>query len=160
MALAQYRELESPLSLANIRMRRNALLALRDRIQTRAGDRPIYFPWIPYRDTLRTFQSYLVKMPQEAIDLFPSLREAVDQAQARSSGLASTSPVEQAMQAVLDAAGKVARRGRGQGFQPDQAVKVAVEAHAMNVATEFYGEDWVVEDVHGTKRLRSSLPSR
>jgi hypothetical protein len=151
VALAQYRDLESPVSLADIRMQRNAVLALRDRIQARAGDRPIYFPWIPYRDTLRTFQSYLVKMPQEAIGLFSSLRAAVEQAQARSSGLASASPAEQAMQAVLDAAGKVARRGRGQGFQPDQAVKVAVEAHAMNVATEFYGEDWVVEDVHGTE---------
>ena len=50
-----------------------------------------------------------------------------------------------------DAAGKVARRGRGQGFQLDQDVKVAVEAHAMNMATEFYGEDWDVEDVHGTE---------
>ena len=55
------------------------------------------------------------------------------------------------MEAVIDAAGKLARRGGGQGFQLDQDVKVAVEAHAMNAATEFYGENWDVEDVHGTE---------
>jgi len=39
----------------------------------------------------------------------------------------------------------------GRGFQLDQDVKVAVEAHAMNAATEFYREDWDIEDVHGTE---------
>jgi hypothetical protein len=52
---------------------------------------------------------------------------------------------------VKDASGKVARQGRGQGFQLDQEAKVAVEAHAMNMAVEFYGETWDVEDVHGTE---------
>lgn len=61
------------------------------------------------------------------------------------------SAAEQAAEAVGDAAGKVARRGGGQGFQLDQEVKVAVEAHAMNAATEFYSRDWDVEDVHGTE---------
>jgi Protein NO VEIN, C-terminal len=30
-------------------------------------------------------------------------------------------------------------------------VKVALEALAMNVATDFYGRTWDVEDVHGTQ---------
>jgi len=64
---------------ANRHEPRNALLALRQRIQVSANGQPIYFPWIPYQDTLRTFQSYLVKMPQEAINLFPQLRAMVDQ---------------------------------------------------------------------------------
>ncbi|HCU92539.1 MAG TPA: hypothetical protein DHU96_07255 [Actinobacteria bacterium] len=38
--------------------------------------------------------------------------------------------------------------GRGSS-QLDQDVKVAIEAHAMNVATEFYAQAWGVEDVHG-----------
>jgi hypothetical protein len=42
------------------------------------------------------------------------------------------SPVEQAEEAVKDAAGKVARPRRGQGFQLDQEVKVAVGTLAMN----------------------------
>ena len=41
--------------------------------------------------------------------------------------------------------------GRGQGFQVDQVVKVAVESCAMRAATEFYGQDWEVEDVHGNQ---------
>jgi hypothetical protein len=54
-------------------------------------------------------------------------------------------------QAVAQAAGKTARPGRGQGFQVDQVVKVAVESCAMRAATEFYGENWDVEDVHGNQ---------
>jgi hypothetical protein len=149
VVLAQYRELDPPVSLTEIRAHRDALLALRERIQARASGQPIYFPWIPYQDTLRTFQSYLVKMPQEAISLFPQLRTAVDRAEARPTGPVPASAAEQIEAAVAEAAGKVARRGRGQGFQLDQDVKVAVEAHAMNMATEFYAHAWDVEDVHG-----------
>ena len=59
------------------------------------------------------------------------------------------SPTQQAEQAVKDAAGKVAWPGWGQGFQLDQEAKVAIEAHAMNMAAEFYGAAWGVQDVHG-----------
>ena len=62
-----------------------------------------------------------------------------------------TNWVAQAEEVVKDAAGKVARCGRGQGFQLDQEAKVAVEAHAMNTATKSYAKDWDVEDVHGTE---------
>lgn len=147
--LSHYRELQSPLTLTEIRAEKDAILAMRARMQADANGQPIYFPWIPYRDTLRTFQSYLVKFPMEAIGLFPELRAAVEEAEVRSPGLAPASPVEQAEDAVNQAAGKAARRGRGQGFQLDQEVKVAVEARAMNTATEFYAESWHVEDVHG-----------
>ena len=78
VALDQYRQLEPPVTLAEIRQHKDALLALRQRIQARASGQPIYFPWIPYQDTLRTFQSYLVKMPQQAISLFPQLRAMVE----------------------------------------------------------------------------------
>jgi hypothetical protein len=151
VSLDQHRQLEPPVTLAEIRRHKEALLALRRRIQADASGQPIYFPWIPYQDTLRTFQSYLVKMPREAIRLFPQLSEAVGEAEGQAPGLVLTSPAEQAEEAVKDAAGKVARRGRGQGFQLDQEVKVAVEALAMNMATEFYSKTWDVEDVHGTK---------
>jgi hypothetical protein len=147
--LSQYRALDTPLTLADIRAQRPGLLAIRTRIQASAGGQPIYFPWIPYQDTLRTFQSYLVKMPQVAISLFPRLRAAVEQAEDRSVNLAATSPVEQAQEAVNRAAGKAAARTRGQGFQVDQEAKVAIEAHAMNAATAFYADAWKVEDVHG-----------
>ena len=151
VALDRYQQLEPPVTLGEIRQHKDALLALRERIQARANGQPIFFPWIPYQDTLRSFQSYLVKMPQQAISLFPRLRAMVNRAEAQPSGFVLASPTEQAEQAVKDAAGKVARRGRGQGFQLDQEAKVAVEALAMNTATEFYGKAWDVEDVHGTE---------
>jgi hypothetical protein len=75
----------------------------------------------------------------------------VNQAKGQSSALILPSPAEQAEGAVNDAAGKVARRGRGQGFQLDQEMKVAVESLAMNAATEFYSKAWDVEDVHGSR---------
>ena len=149
--LGQYWQLEPPVTLAQIRQHKDELLALRERIQARASGQPIYFPWIPYRDTLRTFQSYLAKMPREAIGLFPQLRTMVDQVTAQPAVFVPESPAEQAEEAVQDAAGKIARRGRGQGFQLDQEAKVAVEARAMNAATEFYGKDWDVKDVHATE---------
>jgi len=149
--LDQYRQVEPPVTLAEIRQHKDELLALRERLQARGSGQPIYFPWIPYQDTLRTFQSYLVKMPQEAIGLFPKLRATVDQRAAQPPGVVPASPAEQAEEAVQDAAGKVARRGRGQGFQLDQEAKVAVEALAMNAATEFYSRDWDVEDVHAAE---------
>lgn len=59
--------------------------------------------------------------------------------------------VKQVEESVAQAAGKPTRRGRGQGFQNDQAVKVAVEVCAMKAASEYYGKDWDVEDVHGNQ---------
>lgn len=62
------------------------------------------------------------------------------------------SPVEMAEAAMEDAAGNLAQSSRGQGFQLDQEVKGAVEAFAMDTATQFYREaGWQVEDVHGSK---------
>jgi hypothetical protein len=151
VALDRHRRLEPLVTLADIRQHKDALLALRQRIQARADGQPIYFPWIPYQDTLRTFQSYLVKMPQEAISLFPALRAMVDQAEAQPSRVVLASPVEEAVEAVEDASGKLARRGRGQGFQLGQEAKVAVEALAMNMATVHYSKAWDVEDVHGAE---------
>ena len=151
VALDWYEQLEDPVTLGEIRQHKDALLVLREQIQARASGQPVFFPWIPYQDTIRTFQSYLVKMPRQAISLFPRLRAMVDRAVAEPSESVLASPAEQAEQAVKDAAGKVARRGRGQGFQLDQEAKVAVEAHAMNTAAEFYRAAWDVQDVHGTE---------
>jgi hypothetical protein len=106
--LDHYRRLEPPVTLAEIRRHKEALLALRPRIQAGPNGQPIYFPWIPYRDKLRTFQSYLIKMPRDAIRLFPQLRAMVDQTKGQVPGLVLASPAEQAEKAVKDAAGKVA----------------------------------------------------
>jgi hypothetical protein len=81
----------------------------------------------------------------------PTVPTAVGQAEARRLAPAAGSPVAEAEEAIAHAAGKRGSRGRGQGFQIDQEAKVAVEVHAMNVATAHYARDWDVEDVHGTE---------
>lgn len=67
------------------------------------------------------------------------------------SEMAASAEARQIEEAVAQAAGKPTRRGHGQGFQVDQAIKVAVEDRAMRAACEFYGKDWEVEDVHGNQ---------
>ena len=59
------------------------------------------------------------------------MRAMVDRAVAEPSESVLASPAEQAEQAVEDAAGKVGRPGRGQGFQLDQEAKAAIETLAM-----------------------------
>jgi hypothetical protein len=44
----RFRELEPPVTMAEIRDRRDQLLALRRSMQDQAVGPPIYFPWIPY----------------------------------------------------------------------------------------------------------------
>jgi hypothetical protein len=62
------------------------------------------------------------------------------------------SPVEQAEEAIQDAAGKAAHRGTGQGFQRNQEIKTKVEAHAMKTAIAFYARrGWTVRDVHSSE---------
>lgn len=110
MALDEYRQLEPPVTLADIRQRKDELLALRQRIQARAGGQPIYFPWIPYRGRA------------------PHLPELPGQDASASNQLVCSAPRD-----------------------VDQEAKAAVEALAMNLATEFYSKTWDVQDVHGTE---------
>jgi hypothetical protein len=60
VALGGYRPLAPPLVMTQIRDKKDQILSIRSRILASSNGRPIYFPWIPYQDTLRTFQSYLV----------------------------------------------------------------------------------------------------
>jgi hypothetical protein len=129
------------------------LMAIRDELQRRHGPRTrLYFPWVPYAgDTqpMRTFQTYLAKLPAAAIELIPQLHHAVDTAQA--TAVPSASELDQVEAAVYQAAGQHAQaRHGGQGFQLEPAVRVAVEAHAMNTATDYFLDaGWEVVDVHG-----------
>lgn len=129
-----------PVTLAELRELEPQLMAIRDELQRRHGPQTrLYFPWVPYArgaQPMRTFQTYLAKLPAAVLDLVPRLRHAVDAA--RASAMPPASEVDQVEAAVAEAAGQRARTRRGgQGFQLEPAVRVAVEAHAMNVATDY-----------------------
>lgn len=135
--LEDLRRLEAPLTLDAIRERRDAILSLRDSLQVQHPAASLYYPWIPYRDTLRTFQTYLAKFPRAALDLLPELAEVVADIEGAPPRPAPGHPeIEQAERDLAAASGKPRPRKRAsvQGFAVNQQVKVAVEAHAMNAA--------------------------
>lgn len=141
VALANYSPLVAPLSLSVVQQRRAALLAVRDSLQAAHPGQPLYFPWTRYQDSLRTFQTYLAKLPRATLGLLPELGGAVDTLIEETGPEAPLLPtVEKAGRDIASAAGRPqpALRGKGQGFALDQQVKVAVEAHAMNAALVHY----------------------
>jgi hypothetical protein len=154
VALADHRSLASPLTLAVIRQRRSALLAVRDRLQAEHPGQSLYFPWIPYQDSLRTFQTYLAKLPRAALDALPEVGEAVA---ALVDGplvpLLALPDVDDAERDMASAAGRPRppRKGKGQGFATDQRVKVAVETYAMNEAFLHYSQVGGVTDKSRTE---------
>ena len=116
VALDQYRQLEPPVTLAEIRQHKDALLALRQRIQARASGQPIYFPWIPYQDTSAPSRATWSRCLAKPSACFPSsarwsTRWKLNRRSSRWHRLA-----DQAEEAVQDAAGKVARRRQRSGI--------------------------------------------
>jgi len=150
--LNHYIDLDPELTLDELRRHEPKLMAVRAALSSRHGAQRLYFPWVPYRgQRMRTFQSYLVKLPQAAIDVVPRLRTLVDSADKARQGPLTPRPEAAVIEDAVGAAAARRRAGRGQSYQLDQQVKVAVEAHAMNLAIEFYEKSWIVEDVHGSE---------
>jgi hypothetical protein len=146
---------DPPVTLTELRGHEAELMKIRDDLENHHPKAALYFPWIRYGSgsaPMRTFQSYLVKFPQAAVDVIPRLRAAVDAAQGALVGpVAATPEVDLAEAAVEDAAGR-GRQRRGQGFVLDQKTRVALETHAMNRAIGYYDRrGWTVGDVHGNK---------
>lgn len=143
-----YRALSDPVTLADIRTQRDGLMSMRNRLKRQHPAMSLYFPWIPYREGLRTFQTYLAKFPADALALFPSLDSAIRELAFPVHGPGTVSdPASEAEAHVRAFAGKP---GRGQGFAVDQRAKVAIEVHAMNLAYEHYSSVGTVEDVSRT----------
>jgi len=149
--LDNFAVVDPTISLGDIRLKEEALLEIRDELEKRNRG-AVYFPWTPYGDgPIRTWQSYLVKLPQAAVDLFPRLRTVVDEVAASQTGsLDLPTETQEAEDKVADVAGK-SRLRSGQGYQLEQAVKSAVEAHAMNAAIAHFGGLDAIADVHGTE---------
>jgi len=104
-----YRPLARPLSLE-----------IRGALRTEHPKRPLYFPRIPYQDTLRTFQTYLAKLPRAVLDVLAELGEAVMAVLEEPRTPAPTGvDVEAVESEVASAEGRPrpARPGKGQGFR-------------------------------------------
>ncbi|PZG15591.1 protein NO VEIN domain-containing protein [Nonomuraea aridisoli] len=152
VALADYRPLAEPLPLAVLRQRRLALFAVRDALQAEFPGQRLYFPWIQYQHSLRTWQTYLAKCPNAVLDVLPEVKEAVEALVGEQPPTILTrSGVEEAERQVAAAAGRPRMSRKGQGFATDQQVKVAVETHAMNEALLHYSKLGNVTDTSRTE---------
>jgi hypothetical protein len=138
--LERYQPLAAPLPLPIIQQRLPSLFAIRDELRTRYPRESLYFPWTPYRDTLRTFQSYLAKFPKAALQVLSELVPVVAQVSTGQQEGIINQETEDAARVVATASGRPRprRTGTGQRSTLDQRVKAAVEAHAMNAALAHY----------------------
>jgi hypothetical protein len=149
--LDDYAALDSVVTFAALRDRAADIMAVRDELSQRYPKASLYFPWTPYSgESMRTFQGYLVKLPRAVIKYIPEVDHAIAALEGHDASRIQFVDIEAAEHAIDASAGK--SRGRsGQGFRQDQAIKVAIEAHAMDAAIEYWSQRGVVEDVHGNR---------
>lgn len=153
VALEGFRELRTALPLAVIRQRRDDLLAVRTDLEATHPGQSLYFPWIPYHNSLRTFQTYPAKFPRRVLQVLPEIATAVAELDGQAALKPPTAPeVAEAERDLATAAGRPRspRSGKGQGFANDQLVKVAVETYAMNAALAYYAALGRVTDTSRT----------
>ena len=149
--LDDYEALDSVVTLAVLRERAADIMAVRDELSQRYPKASLYFPWTPYSgESMRTFQGYLVKLPRAVVKYIPELDHSIAALEGRDASRIQLADIEAAEDAVDASAGK-SRERSGQGFRQDQAIKVAIEAHAMDAAIEYWSQRGLVEDVHGNK---------
>ncbi len=146
--LIAFRELDSPLTLDELREREAEIMEIREALTLRFGA-PLYFPWVPYRGgPMRTAQTYLARLPRATLALFPRLEEAA--LHVALPEVFEDGDLARSVRAVVAMAGK-ARLAGGQGYRNDAAANVAIEALAMSRAIEYFSELGCVSDVHGTE---------
>jgi hypothetical protein len=149
--LDDYVPLEFAVTLTALRERAADIMAVRDELSQRYPKASLYFPWTPYSgESMRTFQGYLVKLPRAVIEFIPELDRPIVALERQDTTPIRLVDVEAAEGAVGASAGK-SRQQSGQGFRQDQAVKVAIEAHAMDAAIEYWTQQGEVADVHGNQ---------
>jgi len=153
VGLQDFTALAPPLQMSEVRSRSAQLMELRQSLELRYAGQPLYFPWIRYQDSIRTFQTYLAKFPREALSILPEVAHGVDALLALPPA-AKPNPagIGEAVTGVESAAGRAGGSRPRQGFATDQVAKATVEAYAMNAAREYYEQRGQVID---TSRTRS-----
>lgn len=138
--LRGYRELAKPVTFEQLNERRADIFEIRAQLRARHPGQTLHLPWIPSRNEMRTFPTYLAKLPAAMLGLLPEVSEAVADLtdDCRTATDPSGPEALQAEQDVMLAAGRPRSRSSRPGFQIDARAKGAVEAHALNVALAHY----------------------
>jgi len=153
VSITDYVPLQEPVNRQQIQARAKDILEVH-KLLAASSKGSLYFPFTPYRNGVRAYQSYFAKFPRALLSVFPEVGEAI-----RSLGPAPLDRIpfqtdgESLQAAVEEASGKrrVRKFRRKQGRRPmDPKVKAAIEAHAMNAATEYFETLGTVSDVSGS----------
>jgi len=75
----RHAKVEPPITLDEIKGKQRSIFAMKRKLERDYGKDGLNFPWIDYNGTLRTALPYISKFPRAALDLFPRLRESVEE---------------------------------------------------------------------------------
>ena len=146
--LHNYTEMRQDITFEQLNNRRSEIFRVRARLQASHPEQPLHLPWIPYRNEMRTFPTYLAKFP---VALLPALPEVAETVALIGTGSATAPPppspeVRQAAQAMAAAAA----RPKTAAVDPEPGDRVAVEARALNVVLAHYSARGSISDVGRT----------
>jgi hypothetical protein len=146
--LHHYTEMRHDVTFEELNNRRGEIFRIREQLQASHPEQPLHLPWIPYRNEMRTFPTYLAKFPAALLPALPEVAETV--------ALVGTDPattpelaspeVRHAAQAMASAAA----RPKTAAVDPEPGDRVAVEARALNVVLAHYSARGAVNDVGRT----------
>lgn len=127
MPLGGINLLDRPMAAADLLPRRDELFEIRTGLEERWG-RPVYFPFIPYGQTIRAFQGYMTKMPRAVVELISELAPL------------ELTALAVAGEAQLDEAiiPPGVPRPSTSGYQSDAVRRRAIELHAVERAIALY----------------------
>lgn len=127
MPLGGINLLDRPISAADLQPRRNDLFAVRAELEARSRP-PVYFPFIPYGQTIRAFQGYMTKMPQAVVDLLGELAPL----ELTALSVAGETQLDEAI--ILS----TTARASTSGYRSDAVRRRAIELHAVEQAIALY----------------------
>lgn len=138
--LSRYQPLSTPVTFGQLNERRNEIFDIRSRLQAEHPGKPLFFPWLPYRNGLRNYHAYLAKFPTAMFACLPEVAEAISAANFIPGPVhePTAAEVAQAELNVASAAGRPRSHRRDQSPDSDRVTRVAVEARALNIARAHY----------------------
>lgn len=144
--LHNYTEMRHDVTFEQLNNRRGEIFRIRAGLQASHPEQPLHLPWIPYRNEMRTFPTYLAKLPVALLPTLPEVAETV--ALIRTGSDTTTSgPLNPEVRHAAQAVASAAARPKTGAVDRDPRERVAVEARALNVVLAHYSARGAINDV-------------
>lgn len=153
--LHNYTALSHDVTFEQLNDRRGEIFRVRLQLQASHPGQSLHLPWIPYRNEMRTFPTYLAKLPSALLPALPEVAETV--ARIGSGSAAAPRPASPEVLQAADAMASAAARPRTAAGGPEPGDRVAVEARALNVVLAHYSARGAVKDVGRTNSYDYSV---